>query len=72
MPLTMEIIEEFMKDLDKDNSGKVDSSELLKELMSNGDADIDAVKSFIAKHDKDGDGSLDKSELLSFFNSLYA
>ncbi|VDN31136.1 unnamed protein product [Dibothriocephalus latus] len=62
-------IEELMKDLDADNSGKVSSKELLAALQGSG-IDMDSVKDFIAAQDKDHDGQLDKAELKAFFQSL--
>ncbi len=58
-----------MEELDTDNSGKIDSNELLA-LMADGGIDIETIKEFIADHDKDGDGQLDRQELIAFLNSV--
>ncbi len=59
----------MVAELDSDNSGKVDASELLK-LMDGTGVDLDTIKEFIKEHDKDGDGQLNRQELTEFLNTL--
>ncbi len=70
MSLLLQCVEDMLLHLDVEQTGKVKTEALLKELQSNADLDTETAKAFIARHDKDGDGSLDKEELLDFFRSL--
>ncbi len=65
----MQQVEKLLKQLDSDNSGKVDAKELMAALGGYG-IDADVVKEFVEQHDKDGDGCLNKEELFNFFQSI--
>ncbi len=70
MSLLLQCVEDMLLHLDVEQTGKVKTEVLLKELQSNEDLDTETAKAFIARHDKDGDGSLDREGLLDFFRSL--
>lgn len=61
----------LFKQLDKDNSGTVDSMELLAALGEfDSRINLKDVKQFIKENDANNDGCLDKTELRAFFKSL--
>ncbi|VUZ49132.1 unnamed protein product [Hymenolepis diminuta] len=61
-------VQELMKQLDKDGSGKVSAEELLAGLQVDG-LQLEHVKAFIKQIDKDGDGQLNIKELSDFFDA---
>nr|CDS30427.1 calcium binding mitochondrial carrier protein [Hymenolepis microstoma] len=59
-------VQELMKELDKDGSGKIDAEELLEAVKGEG-LNLEEVKAFIKEIDKNGDGQVDIAELYEYF-----